>query len=225
MSETQQVETREQIEARVSKSVRRSHTAVVPNDGTYAFAITGENLMAKDNLSQGDKHGHGEGCRQVAVKVAPLEDPTDAGSARNDMEQTIWVTLAVPNRDIPNHKVSDKALSDMTREFVSLSDGRVPYVNKKAADGSWDNSEEKKAEVINQQVEATLLANEIIGAAKGVKKLVGNIFYATTVRKTGAKGGYFINNRTTIEPKSLDALEEFESEEKDEGPSDADVPF
>lgn len=225
MSETQQVESREQIEARVSKSVRRSHTSVVPVDGTYAFAITGERLMSKDNLSQGDKNGHGEGCRQIAVQVAPLEDPTDAGSARNDMEQTIWVTLAVPNTDIPNHKVSDKALSDMTRELVSLSDGRVPFVNKKNEDGTWNNSEETKVETISQQVEATLLANEIIGAAKGVKKLAGNIFYASTTRKTGAKGGYFINGRSTIEPKKLNKLVEFEAEEKDEGPSDADVPF
>lgn len=214
MSENTTTETREQIEKRVAAAVRRSHTSVVPNNGIYAFAVTGENLLAKDKLSQGDDKGNGEGCRQIAVRVAPLEDPTEAGSARNDMEQTIWVTLAVPNADIPNHTVSGKAIKDMANEFVSLSDGRVPYVNKKLPEGGWDNSPEKEAEVTSQLTEATLLANEILAAVKGVKKLTGNIFYAKTVRKTGAKAGYFINGRSTVPPQKLDTLTEYKAPEE-----------
>lgn len=222
MSEaTTQVETREQIEARIASTVRRNGKGIVPEDGTYAFAVTGETLLGADKLSQGDKDGNGEGCRQVAVRVAPLEDPKDAGTARNDMEQTIWLTLAVPNPAIPKHEVSAKAIKNMAFEMVSLSDGRVPYVDKKIPGTNpveWDNSPEKEAEVASQLVEATLLANEILTAPKGVKKLQGNIFYASTKIKTGAKGGYFINGRTTVAPAKFDTLVEHEATQGEEVP-------
>lgn len=185
------VETRADIEKRIRNAVRKNFTREVPPEGLYQFVITSARVM--EQPSKGDKDGNGAGCKTIAVNVAPLATADDLSSVQPQFETVIWATVPTVNPDIEGHTVDANTTSKWTALMAAFVPDRVPFVSAKLPNGEWDNTPETKAKRINAQIEATVLATEIL---EGSFKLGDLLAYGTAKPGTG-EGRYFVNSLTS----------------------------
>jgi hypothetical protein len=185
-------ESRAEIEARIRNQVRSNFKKESPENGTYKFVVTSTSKL--DQPSKGDKDGNGAGCPTVAMRVAPIDAE---GVPQAQYETTVWLTLPTINTAIEGHTVDSTTLSKFTATMSAVAPERVPYVPAKNPDGTWDNTPGTKAARQNAQVEASVLAYEIL---EGTFKLEDREFYANT-KKAEGKDGYYLNSlRSELKP-------------------------
>lgn len=185
-------ETRSEIEQRIRNQVRGNFKKESPENGTYRFTVLSTQLL--EQPSKGDRDGNGAGCRTMAIRVAPVgEDGTPAAQ----YETTVWATIPLVNDAIENHTVDSKTVSTFTSQMAAMVPERVPYVPAKLPNGEWDNTPQTKAARTNAQIEASVLATEILD---GTFKLDDHTFYANT-KKAEGKDGYYLNSlRSDLKP-------------------------
>jgi hypothetical protein len=200
-------ETRAEIEARIKNQARRAFKKEAPPEGKHQFVVTGTSLL--DQPSKGDKDGNGAGCRTLAIRVAPLGVENDLGTVQSAYETTIWATIPLVNEEIEGHTVDGTTTSKFTAQMSAMVPARVPYVPAKLADGSWDNTPQTKAARTNAQIEASVLATEILD---GTFKLDDQTFYGTTKNAPADKGGYYVNGLSS-ELKPGEKLVGFDSKD------------